>query len=395
MKHLIKSHLLLFLTFALISCDNDDKSNSVTFIDPVPTTNASAQDFFSALQESETQLNIKYGFRLIVQNNGQIDYTKLVQSDFRRLARVHNITIQDIKSQYFEDIYHFSLNYSTLQDRENTLRNYNNDLFNIYVSKTFETGQVFSLKRIAYYNTRAQRLEEALENAGLVLRTVWALGESPIALPLADITKLRQAPARLKNQLVETSRVCTKLNEISISSDPFTTNNVSVEDCSPESSILYYVGALNLASLSNQNILQPRAIRNAVKDYTDVKTLELHQIANYFLGENMIYISHNSATGLDMTRRGPWARSIRQSYQNTAPHIVRIALRNNLYENLIFKKKVIKFELLSNSNLSPAEKAQHRNVISTIDRITSGIQYDSNLTFSVGISPVDGFVFNY
>ncbi len=395
MKYLIKNSLLLLLTCSLIACDKDSKEGSVTFTHPAPASNASAQDFFNALQKSENRLSTKYRFNITVRNSGRIDYTDLTQSDFRQLARRQNTTLQEIKSQFFEDVYHFSLNYITLKDRENNLRNYNNDLFNIYVSKTFELGQIFSVKRIEYYNRRSERLTKSFEDAGLRLHTIWDLGQSSIALPLVDIVKLRQAPARLYNQLNEATKVCNKLEALQSSSDPFSTNGVSATDCTPESSILYFVDALKLANLSNQNTIRPRAIKNTVRNYTDVKTLELHQIANYFLGENMIYILHSSPTGLDMNRRRPWVRSMRQSYPNTAQHIFRIAKKNNLYTNLLFKKKVIRFELISNQNLSPAERQQHRGVISTIDRIIGGIQYDPSLNFDIGISPVDGILFNY
>jgi hypothetical protein len=351
---------------------------------PIQQPNA----FFNGLRHSENVLYIKYWFssQIVGPNITYSDLDKITNNGlttFQIIARNHRRSVQAVKLSFYDDIYAFAQNLQNLKLRETELRAYNNALYEDYVAKTESLGSLFITKRARIYSRLLELREEKLYGVGIQRINVIRKGVldiNVVGVDYGQISNNRRSRVliAIKNAKTTCDALNTMMNDVNFGSILV---GKDIRECSSSPAVSEVAKLNDVDGLSRDDIA--RSINKSSVDLI----INLNTVADSYLLANSIILNVNSDRGINYRARRDWEHQVNRDNSGIGQRTLQIAIDNNLFENLIFKKRVLETLELIRPHMTHEQRTEIRNSLIAIRKALNGLSH-INLDFKVGSSAV-------
>jgi|GEM_PF-3028772 len=306
----------------------------------IPTVKPNA--FFNGLKRSENMLHQNFWFTSQIDGDNitYTDLSKIFQggrTSFEMLAERKGMSVGAVKIAFYDDIYAFAQNHQNLVIREAELKAHSPKLYKEYFAKTLSLGNIFTPKRAQIYSRSLELNEEQLFRVGIQSFDVISQGVLDISITGVDSTQISKKPMqRIVKTIKRAQKTCSALT--TMLNDPTFKDSISelnIRDCGSSSAVQAVSQLRSVDSLSRSQIISQL---NA----SSVMTIEaLNDVADSYLAANAIVLRANRNRGIREGLRNKWERQIIRDNPRQRRDHIEVALDNNLYENLLFKRNVV------------------------------------------------------
>jgi len=392
-KTLISLSVLILSPLFFTACSGDGQSprtGDVVAPQPggVPLPEPSV--FFSALKKSEQELQSKYGFISSLDANSQnIEYTDHKKpylgwsSYFEFIANRNRQSLVDTKIHFYSDIYAFAQNYELLKLREQELKEHSPGDYKTYSTKTLELGRIFVERRAKFISRLFERSEEQLNRLGFTDFEVISRGVLDISVVGVDYSKFnRQNRQQVINTIIRSQHACGALTSMLVDSTfKDVVDRAQLPRCSSSPVVA------TLSRLTNVQNLSKEQIANFVDRNSVIQLESLNMIADQYLNQNSVVLKARNESGISDNIRREWENEVIRQNPGTRIRVLNIALENNLFENILFKRRVLQNLVDLASNVDSEKAALYRKERRALRKAIKFIQY-REIDFTVGTSAI-------